>query len=422
MIFNIGMLTISNIAVRFLGMFYKVWLSQAISPVALGIFQLSMSVYMVLITPVASGLPNAVSRLSAKYMKQGHAGAVLLSGLKIGAAVTVFSGAVMLAGCGFLASAFLHEKTAWCVILALIPAVTLGALASLPAAYLHAHEKSSYPAVFEIIEQISKILFGIAVISLFASGNTSQDAALAALAVSFGGVLSFIMLFACCGKIKKTGPDYTRELLQNALPPTLSRFATTLLHLGTTTILPLGLMAWGLSKEAALSQYGILTSMAYPVVYMPMTVIGALCVVLLPEVAKNLGDYVRLKQKFSRAMFFALSISLLFSLLLLLFAPAAARIIFHQPLAGTFMVMLIPSVLFSGLNQVSGTMLNGLGRQKRLMINNIIDGCLGLLLTYLLVWRFGIYGFVVGNCIQDILAFLMNFSSAVHFIKKEKQS
>ena len=76
MIFNIGMLTISNIAVRFLGMVYKVWLSQAISPVALGIFQLSMSVYMVLITPVASGLPNAVSRLSAKYMKQGHAGAV----------------------------------------------------------------------------------------------------------------------------------------------------------------------------------------------------------------------------------------------------------------------------------------------------------------------------------------------------------
>lgn len=69
------------------------------------------------------------------------------------------------------------------------------------------------------------------------------------------------------------------------------------------------------------------------------------------------------------------------------------------------MVMLIPSVLFSGLNQVSSTMLNGLGRQKRLMINNIIDGCLGLLLTYLLVWRFGIYGFVVGNCIQDILAF-----------------
>ena len=38
MFFNIGMLTISNIAVRFLGMAYKVWLSQAISPVALGIF------------------------------------------------------------------------------------------------------------------------------------------------------------------------------------------------------------------------------------------------------------------------------------------------------------------------------------------------------------------------------------------------
>ena len=110
MIFNIGMLTISNIAVRFLGMVYKVWLSQAISPVALGIFQLSMSVYMVLITPVASGLPNAVSRLSAKYMKQGHAGAVLLSGLKIGAAVTVSAVRLCWPAADFLPRPFCMKK------------------------------------------------------------------------------------------------------------------------------------------------------------------------------------------------------------------------------------------------------------------------------------------------------------------------
>ena len=69
MFFNMGVLALSNIIVRFIGMAYKVWLAKEISPVALGIYQLAMSVYSVFITPVASGLPNATSRLCAKYLK-----------------------------------------------------------------------------------------------------------------------------------------------------------------------------------------------------------------------------------------------------------------------------------------------------------------------------------------------------------------
>jgi len=82
--------------------------------------------------------------------------------------------------------------------------------------------------------------------------------------------------------------------------------------------------------------------------------------------------------------------------------------------------MLIPSVIFLGLSQVSRTTLNGLGKQKTLMVTSVIDGSLGLLLTYILVWRFGIYGFVLGNCIQDLLAFIINFSLCLHYIKNPR--
>mgnify|MGYP007043841051 FL=1 len=44
-VFNIGMLTASNAIVRISGMLYKVWLAKNISPAALGIYQLSLSVY-----------------------------------------------------------------------------------------------------------------------------------------------------------------------------------------------------------------------------------------------------------------------------------------------------------------------------------------------------------------------------------------
>lgn len=43
-------------------------------------------------------------------------------------------------------------------------------------------------------------------------------------------------------------------------------------------------------------------------------------------------------------------------------------------------LMLIPSVIFLGLSQVSKTVLNGLGKQKTLMITSIIDGSVVLYL------------------------------------------
>lgn len=413
-----GVLALSNIIVRFIGMAYKVWLAKEISPVALGIYQLAMSVYSVFITPVASGLPNATSRLCAKYLKNKKEKDVLASAIKIAVVPLALSLLLLFCGKDIIAGVFLHNKNAGNVVLALIPAVTLGAVAALPCGYLHAKGKTYFSAVFEIVEQLGKIAFVFILIGFFRNLSDEAQATLPVLAVSFGGVLSFLMHFLAVGKVSFKALGFRKEILENAVPPTVARLSTSLLHLGTTTILPLGLVAFGLTKEAALSQYGILTSMAYPVVFVPMTVIGALCVVIMPEIAKNLGNKKIIKRKFFQAFFISLLVTSVFSVILLLFAPWFAIRFFKQAMAGQFMVMLIPSVVFLGLSQVSRTVLNGLGKQKTLMITSTVDGALGLLLTYIFVWRFGIYGFILANCIQDFLAFFMNFSICLYQIKK----
>lgn len=418
MFFNMSALALSNIFVRFIGMAYKVWLAKEISPVALGIYQLAMSVYSVFITPVASGLPSATSRLCAKYLRDKKEKTVLASSIKIAIYPLIISALLLFLGKDIIAGLFLHNKNAGNVVLALIPAVTLGAVAALPCGYLHAKGKTYLSAFFEIIEQLGKIIFVFLLVGLFKNSTDEIQATLPVLAVSFGGVLSFLMHFFAVKGVNFNESGFRKEILENAIPPTVARLSTSILHLGTTTILPLGLVAFGLTKEAALSQYGILTSMAYPVVFVPMTVIGALCVVILPEIAKNLGNKKVIKRKFLQAFFISLLITCAFSLLLLLFAPWFAIKFFKQELAGRFMVVLIPSVIFLGLSQVSRTVLNGLGKQKTLMLTSTVDGMFGLLLTYIFVWRFGIYGFILANCIQDLLAFIMNFSICLYQIKR----
>lgn len=72
---NTALLVASNIFVRILGLGYKVWLSRTLTAESLGIYQLRMTVYMLFITPIASGLPNVTSRLSASCMARGENGA-----------------------------------------------------------------------------------------------------------------------------------------------------------------------------------------------------------------------------------------------------------------------------------------------------------------------------------------------------------
>ncbi|MBR2860554.1 MAG: oligosaccharide flippase family protein [Clostridia bacterium] len=418
---NVGFLAVSNILVRILGMVYKVWLAKEISPVALGIYQLAMSVYGVFIVPVATGLPNATNRLCAKYASKNQEKGVLAGAISIGIIPAVISSLILFLGKDFIANTFLHSPSASKVVLALIPAVSFGALASIYAGYLHAKGKSICPAAFEIIEQIGKIAFAIILVRLFVKTEDASQAALPALAVGFGGIVSFCLMSLACGKIDFKQAAHKRELLENAYPPTLARLGTSLLHLCTTTILPICLVHYGLSEETALSQYGILTSMAYPVVFVPMTVISAMCVVILPEIARNLKSVKIIKKKFVLSLLVSFGITAVFSVLLILFGPYFAKEVFNQPLAGKFMVMLVPSVIFLGLSHMCRTTLNGIGKQKTLMVTSIIDGAFGVILTFLLARKFGIYGFVMGNCIQDALAFLINFSLCISYFRKEKK-
>ena len=60
-------LSASHFFVRVIGLIMRIWLSRSLGAAAIGLVELAQSAQMLLITPVVSGLPAAVSRLSAKH-------------------------------------------------------------------------------------------------------------------------------------------------------------------------------------------------------------------------------------------------------------------------------------------------------------------------------------------------------------------
>lgn len=418
-VLNVGVQSVGNVVVRFLGMVYKLWLAKMLSPVSLGLFQLSMSLYSVFITPIASGLPNAVSRLSAREEKNGKDGEVLFSAISLTRVVALVLGILLIVFCKPLAKIFLHSKSAYPICLALVPAIVLGGSATVREGYLHAKGKSFLNAIITMCEQVIKVGAGMVIITAFVRGDEVFDATLVIWATSVGALFSFLFLFFAT-RGKKRGKDFKKEIFLNAYPPTASRLATSLLHLGTTTILPISLMMFGLSRDTALAEYGILTAMAYPVVYIPITVTGAMSVVLLPEVART-QENKKVKKKVLTYAVWAMIISAAFCVMLLLFAPFVAREFYKMPTAAEYMIALLPSVLCLGPAQMFSSALTGMGKVKNVFYLSVADGAIGLVLTFFLASSFGIFGFIAANCIQDILALLFNSITFFYFVKKEQQ-
>ena len=59
-------LSCSHFVVRVIGFAMRIWLSRELGPQAMGLVELAQSAQMLLVTPVVSGLPAAVTRMCAK--------------------------------------------------------------------------------------------------------------------------------------------------------------------------------------------------------------------------------------------------------------------------------------------------------------------------------------------------------------------
>ena len=68
----VAFVTIFSVLTRAMGFFLRIYLSRVMGPETLGAYQVSMSIFGVLMTLICSGLPLVISRNVAYYKAQGN--------------------------------------------------------------------------------------------------------------------------------------------------------------------------------------------------------------------------------------------------------------------------------------------------------------------------------------------------------------
>ncbi len=395
------LVAVFSIITRFLGFVFKIYLSRELGAELLGVYQIAMSVFMVLVILVSSGLPLAVSKQTAKYVAFNNKkaeNAVATSALVIGVIVSLAICLVFFSLQNVLGKMFTDFRCME-ILLIMLPAVVASAFYSAFRGALWGRQDYFSVGWTELAEQVIRILLFVVMVEFL---FTSLDGAVAAglsmmIACVCSAILAGIVFFKKGGRLTKS-KGYYKEVLKSSAPVTGVRAASSLIQPLIAVLFPFMLVATGTSNEVALSLFGIAMGMTFPLLFLPSTLVGSLSFTLIPELStalacnkKNLAE-----ERVRSGLLFAVIVSAMVIPLYMGVGVPICELLFDSTLSGQFLVGAAWIMIPLGLSNITSSILNAFNLEVKSFINNILGGLALILCVVCLTASLNVYALIIG--------------------------
>jgi stage V sporulation protein B len=419
-------LTFTSIASQLLGFVYRIILSRLVGAEVLGLYQLIMPVYSVLMSLTAVGLTVATSNLSAQYHALGNFRAVgqllrlcltafFLLLLPLVALVAVFSDQISVY--------LLGDARTQLGILLLLPCILLTGVENLHKHYFYGIGNVRPPAAIELTEQFIRAGAVLTLLIVFLPQSPERAVGLIVIGMVLCEVFSSVTLVLLyrrhMGPLHDlSGHGESPKLLGSrvrsiALPIGATALLGNLMGSANSVLIPQRLVAGGMEVSAAMSAFGVLFGMTLPMLFLPSAFIGALGLVLTPKLAESsaLKRGAEIQRRIHKSLLATSVLILPAMALLVVLGPSIGLFLFHEPTAGNFLLPLSVGVVLSCYQAVLTFALNGVGRQKAAARNSLVCGGVQLAFTFFAVGQpqVGLKGYVAGFVVSSALGMFLNW-------------
>lgn len=427
-----GALTIlsASLITRILGFVFRIYLSNQLGAEGMGLYQLVLSLYMLVVTFATSGISVAVSRMVAEQLEiNRYGGTRTILRMAVGYSLLVSMAAAMFL---FLFAApignlILKDSRTILSLRCLAPSLPFMAVSSCIKGYFYALRNSFKPSSATVIEQLAKMSFILAIIGLWLPYGDTYACAAAVLGMTVGEIISCAYVVATyytdsSRKLQKNAKQKSvlREIVAISLPIQTSSTFHSLLRLAENLLILSGLRAFtGGDSAAAIAGYGILKGMVLPLLMFPTSFLQAIVTVLIPEVA---GANACGNQKMVyRAVCKTLQLTLLMGIgitgIFFLFPQQIGDILYHDPLVGAMLGKLCLICPLMYLEMVTVGILNAIGEQIAPMRYNIADSLLRICLIFFFVPTGGMDAFLWIMVASNLFTSLLNLRRLLRVTK-----
>jgi len=408
----VAIVTLFSVLTRLLGFFFRIYLSRKLGATGLGLYQMATSVLGIFMTLISSGLSLSTAKLVSKYETTNNLvkrNKTVTSALIIALILSVLSSLLIF----ILKSAWnvvLTDNRAVEIMLILIPSIIFSAIYAIFRGALWGQSDYFNCGLTELIEQI--IRFALTFIML--NNITDYFIATKYSAIAFNitclvSALITIIIYLRKGKLNFKRGEY-REILKSAMPITGVRLANSLVQPLTTLIIPTMLIISGYTQTEAVSSFGVIMGMTFPMLFVPMTLVGSISMVLIPTISSMMTkkEYSSIETNISNSINISVFISMLFIPLYLSVGNLIGIVLYNNILSGVLLQLSAVCVLPITMCNLTGSILNALNLEVKSFSNYII-GSIALFVSLIVFTPIiGINSIIVSFFISMTLTTLLN--------------
>ncbi len=429
-IYGTVVLTGVSFLCRAIGFFYRIFISQTFGEEGMGIFQLTAPIMSVAYSLCCAGFQTAISRFVAAHPDEAKSSLrFLFSGLSITGLLSVCFSFVIFECSDFLAISVILEPRTAPLLRLLALSFPFSAIHCCMNGYYYGKKKAEIPALLQFIEQLGRVCSVYLLCQIYLQTNKrpplAVTAAGAAVAECLSAILSLCFILPQISKLqtKRPSPSQTnlfvtkrdrKKYLENsvvlsykktsicllsmAVPLSISRIIVNLLQSVENIYIPEMLRAYGYTTAESLSLFGVLTGMAFTVIFLPCSLVNSVSVLLLPRIseAQAKNHNLEISHVIRQCLSFCCLLGVICTTFFFFGGHWAGEFLFHSETAGNYIVSLSFICPFLYITSSLGSILHGLGKTYTTLFINIGALLIRIASVFFLVCRMGISGYILG--------------------------
>ncbi|MEG2002345.1 MAG: oligosaccharide flippase family protein [Clostridia bacterium] len=405
---NFSFLAISLFTIKLLGGLYRIPLANFLDADGMGLYQMVFPLFSLFLTITSSAIPSAISKMTS----DSRGDETQIASVYKTARKYVFWGSLTASVALILLSAQFAKlqgnANAQIPYVLIAPSVFFVGYISLYRGIYQGKLNMRPTAISQIIEQVVKIGFGLTFAYILRK-NTLYAAYGTVFAVTLSELVTvlYIKIKAKDIKLKKIGEfdkNISKRLLALAVPMTISFSLTPLITIVESRLI----LSNAFSALGALSDFGLYQGCAITLVSVPIALISALGVVLIPYLENSKKDV------FSISLRFALVILPIFALGFFFFSDSVANTFFSKfdGVEKSTLAMLIKfsslTIIFQGLHVLTTSTLYGMNRAKIPLVSLLVGGVLKIVTLLVALPKYGIIVAVFSDWVCYFVALCVN--------------
>ena len=409
---NAAVLTVTSLILRTL----RIWMSNTVGAEGMGLYQLVVSVYVLVSAFATTGICTAVTRLTAELGARGLGSKKILSrGITLSLVISAVSVAAVYIGAEPISTYLIGDMRAVSSLKVLGLGIPFMGICSCLRGYFIAIRTA--PSIGQIVEQLVRITVVVLAVTYF--GARGIEYAVAAIllgdgiAEAAGCGLLYVLYIA--EKKKSTyhetsGIPVTSKMLHIAVPITAGKYIHTALRTVENLLVPARISRFTGSKTKGLEQFGMLKGMVMPLLFFPASFLTAFSTLMIPEISEALerGNYRKVRNSTEKSIGITVIISTLIGGVFFLCGEEISQLLYNESDTGALVVALAPLVPFMYLECVCDGILKGLDQQGHSFVYGVIDSVTRIILIWAILPSSGMRGFIGIMVYSNLLTSLLN--------------